>query len=131
MKKINVLNVLILLMILIFIRSILFIYFNYKTKEASGVEGFGLIMNILVFGIVIYLLHGFKFNPILTVLLYLLLIKPLLAVFSYLETKYGLIHLNPQMKVHLREIEYYSSNFGVALSFFMSLYILHYIFFNK
>jgi hypothetical protein len=131
MKKVNVLYVLVLLMILTFVRSIFFIYFNYTTNEATGVEGLGLVMNILIFGVVVYLLHGFKFNPLLTFLLYLMLVKPLIAAFSYLEKNYQLIELNPTMKSHLREIQYHASNFTLAISFLTTLYILHYVFFNK
>jgi hypothetical protein len=132
MKKPNVLYVLVLLMILIFIRSIFLIYFNYTQHDASGIEGLGLLMNILIFGTAVYLLHGFTFNnPLLTILLYLMLIKPVIAIFSYLEKKYQFFPFDPTMKAHLREVEYYASNVSTLTSFLISFYILYYIFFHK
>ena len=132
MKKTNLLYVLVFLMILIFVRSLFFLYFNYTEHKASGIEGLGLLMNILIFGTAVYLLHGFTFNnPLLTILLYLLLIKPMIAIFSYLEKTHQSFHLDPITKSKFLEIEYYSSNVSTLTSFLISFYILYYIFFHK
>jgi hypothetical protein len=132
MKKPNVLYVLIILMILVFTRAAYLLYYNLTESQAGGTLGVGFLMNLSILFIVFYLLHDFKFsNPLLVIILYLLLIKPVIAIFSYLEKNYHLFNLKPETSAKLHEMEYYGSNASYFVSIIMSFYILYYIFFNK
>ena len=120
MKKPNVLYVLIILMILVFTRAAYLLYYNLTESQAGGTLGVGFLMNLSILFIVFYLLHDFKFsNPLLVIILYLLLIKPVIAIFSYLEKNYHLFNLKPETSAKLHEMEYYGSN----ASYFVSIII--------
>ena len=132
MKKPNVLYVLTFLMMLVFTRGAYLLYYNLSESQVGGTLGIGLLMNLLILFIILYLVYEFKFsNPLLVVILYLLLIKPVIAILSYLEKHHDLFNLDEEMRVQLREIEYYGSSITVFVSIIPSFYILYYIFFNK
>jgi hypothetical protein len=132
MKKPNVLYILTFLIMLVFTRAAYLLYYNLTESQIGGTLGIGLLMNLLILFIILYLFYEFKFsNPLLVIILYLLLIKPVLAIFSYLEKNHNLFNLEEETRAQLREIEYYSSNITVFVSIIPSFYILYYIFFNK
>ena len=132
MKKPNVLYVLTFLITLVFTRAAYLVYYNLTESQVGGTIGVGFLMNLLILFIILYLFYEFKFsNPLLVIILYLLLIKPILAVLSYLEKHHGLFNLDEETSAQIREIEYYSSNITVFVSILPSFYILYYIFFNK
>jgi hypothetical protein len=132
MKKPNVLYVLTFLIMLVFTRAAYLLYYNLTESQVGGTLGIGFLMNLLILFIILYLFYEFKFsNPLLVVILYLLLIKPVLAILSYLEKHHDLFNLDEKTSAQIREIEYYGSNITIFVSIIPSFYILYYIFFNK
>ena len=132
MKGSFVFQLLILLVILILSRSLLIIYLNYKSLSHASLEKPGLIVNIIIFILVIYLLKNFSFsNKILVILLYIVLVRPLLDFLIYLQKAYNIFNLNQNDISKLNKIELVASNFSSILSLFVSTYIIYYLFTNK
>ena len=131
-SNVNVFNILIFLALFIFIKSIILLYYNYKTSMTGALQGFGLVTNVLLLLIIMYLLSNFKFsNKMLLTALYLLLIKPILSIFAYLQKTYNLFGLNQNTSKKLEDLELKSGEFSSVVSLVISCYIVYYIFLNR